>query len=172
MRPHLNFHAHGALSLSSLWNNSQAPCRAFTTLYSSPNLSITSHCIRIGAFRGTSRDFSVLYTPLLLFLHGISICLRILIAHFVPSKADMQPASPFCFLRVEKATHKPLNFHPLASYHRPWHVVSVSCNCACIPHTRRQNWYMGLCISVQFNASSPAKNGIWVRKTWVWIPLY
>ena len=59
--------------------------------------------------------------------------------------------------RVEKATHKPLNFHPLASYHRPWHVVSVSCNCACIPHTRRHNWYMGLCITVQFNASASSK---------------
>lgn len=59
--------------------------------------------------------------------------------------------------RVEQATHKPLNFDPLASYHRPWHVVSVSCNCACIPHTRRLDWYTGLCISVQFNASSSSK---------------
>lgn len=104
--------------------------------------------------RGNWIDSSFSYTSLLLFLHGISIFLRILSAHFVPSKAYMQPASPFCF---QSWTHKPLTFDPLASYDRPWHVVSFSCSCACIPHTRRHDWYTGLCISVQFNASSSSK---------------
>lgn len=124
---------------------------AFTTLlHSSPNLFQPFQFIPTGAHHCSS-------TPILLFLHEISIFLRILLARFVPSRAGMQPASPFCS-RIETG-HSQLFASWPTGLRAPTLACSVSCNCMHVPHSWRHDWYVGPCISMYCSLmqSSPSK---------------